>query len=182
MINETARVAPKSAGLLKAAVYGANDGIITTFAVVAGVAGAGLSPKVILILGIGNLIADGFSMGVGDYLGERSERAAEAKETGQAHTRLIWRSGLVTFISFVIAGSLPLLPYVLEWLGFPIALRHQLFISVIATGAALFLVGSLRTFFTGGRWWQNGFEVLGIGAIAATVAYLIGAMIEPLTQ
>ena len=63
-----------NSGLLKAAVYGANDGIITTFAVVAGVAGAGLSPSVVLILGISNIIADGLSMGIGDYLGERSER------------------------------------------------------------------------------------------------------------
>ena len=59
--------------LVKAAVYGANDGIITTFAVVAGVAGAGFSPAIILVLGFANLIGDGISMGIGDYLGERSE-------------------------------------------------------------------------------------------------------------
>ena len=57
---------PHHPGLLKAAVYGANDGIITTFAVVSAVAGAGLDPKIIIILGLANLIADGFSMGVGD--------------------------------------------------------------------------------------------------------------------
>ncbi len=44
-------------------VYGANDGIITTFAVVAGVAGAALPARTILILGFANLLADGFSMG-----------------------------------------------------------------------------------------------------------------------
>lgn len=61
-------------GILKALVYGANDGIITTFAVVAGVAGAQLSPAIVLILGIANMLADGLSMGISDYLGERSER------------------------------------------------------------------------------------------------------------
>ena len=55
-------------------VYGALDGIVTTFAVVSGVAGAELGSNVILILGIGNLLADGFSMGVGDYLSTKSER------------------------------------------------------------------------------------------------------------
>jgi len=60
--------------VLKAMVYGANDGIITTFAVVVGVAGAGLSPSIILILGVANLVADGLAMGIGDYLGERSEQ------------------------------------------------------------------------------------------------------------
>jgi len=55
-------------------VYGANDGIVTTFAVVAGVAGANLSPKVVLILGFANLLADGLSMGLGNYLGTKSQQ------------------------------------------------------------------------------------------------------------
>ena len=44
-------------------VYGATDGAVTTFAVVAGVIGASLSSSVVLILGFANLLADGFSMG-----------------------------------------------------------------------------------------------------------------------
>lgn len=55
-------------------VYGANDGIITTFAVVAGTAGASLSPVVTIILGFSNLLADGISMGASDYLGLKSEK------------------------------------------------------------------------------------------------------------
>jgi len=56
------------------AVYGASDGIVTTFAVVAGAQGAGLSPLVVLVLGFANLFADGFSMAVGDYISDKSER------------------------------------------------------------------------------------------------------------
>ena len=55
-------------------VYGAIDGCVTTFAVVAGAIGADLSSGVILILGFANLLADGFSMGVSNYLGTKSER------------------------------------------------------------------------------------------------------------
>ena len=55
-------------------VYGANDGIVTTFAVVAGAAGASLSPGVIIILGLANLLADGFSMGASNFLSLRSHR------------------------------------------------------------------------------------------------------------
>ena len=51
-------------------VYGANDGIITTFAVVAGVAGGGLSLRVVLIVGAANLFADGLSMAAGNYLSD----------------------------------------------------------------------------------------------------------------
>lgn len=54
-------------------IYGAIDGTVTTFAVVSGVAGARLSNKVVIILGLANLIADGFSMAVSNYLGTRAE-------------------------------------------------------------------------------------------------------------
>lgn len=55
-------------------VYGGLDGIITTFAVVSGVAGANLGTNVILILGLANLLADGFSMATGAYLSTKSEQ------------------------------------------------------------------------------------------------------------
>ena len=48
-------------------IYGAVDGSVTTFAIVAGVIGASLSPGIILILGFGNLFADGFAMAAGSY-------------------------------------------------------------------------------------------------------------------
>jgi VIT1/CCC1 family predicted Fe2+/Mn2+ transporter len=61
-------------------VYGANDGVITTFAVVAGVTGGTLAPVTVLVLGVANMLADGLSMGVGNYLGIRSvERVREAQ-------------------------------------------------------------------------------------------------------
>jgi len=58
---------------IKSMVYGGLDGIITTFAVVSGVAGASLAMRVIIILGFSNLLADGISMAVGDYLSTKSE-------------------------------------------------------------------------------------------------------------
>lgn len=58
---------------LKSWVYGGLDGIVTTFAVVAGVAGASLHSGVILILGFANLIADGISMAIGDYISTKSQ-------------------------------------------------------------------------------------------------------------
>jgi len=61
-------------------VYGGIDGSVTTFAVVAGAAGAGLTAKIILILGFANLIADGFSMSVGAYLSSKSEKALYDKK------------------------------------------------------------------------------------------------------
>jgi len=70
----------ESGAYIGEAVYGALDGIVTTFAVVAGVAGAGLSAGVILILGFANLIGDGLSMGVGSYLSTKSKREYQQSE------------------------------------------------------------------------------------------------------
>lgn len=61
-------------------VYGGLDGIITTFAVVSGVAGAQLGTPVILILGLANLLADGFSMATGAYLSTKSEQEYYRRE------------------------------------------------------------------------------------------------------
>ena len=55
-------------------VYGAHDGIVTTFAVVAGTAGADLTAGIVIILGVANLLADGVSMGAGSFLSKKSER------------------------------------------------------------------------------------------------------------
>jgi VIT1/CCC1 family predicted Fe2+/Mn2+ transporter len=65
---------------IKSVVYGGLDGIITTFAVVAGVAGAALSAGIVLILGFANLIADGLSMAIGDYLSSKAEREYQSAE------------------------------------------------------------------------------------------------------
>ena len=64
---------------LKDFIYGAIDGTVTTFAIVSGVYGAKLSSGVIIILGLANLIADGFSMGISNYLGTKSEEELIAK-------------------------------------------------------------------------------------------------------
>lgn len=65
--------APPGRGVLRDVVYGAIDGSVTTFAIVAGVAGAGLSPFVIVALGMANVLADGFSMAAGNYSGTKAE-------------------------------------------------------------------------------------------------------------
>lgn len=61
-------------------VYGATDGAVTTFAVVAGVVGASLSPSIVIILGFANLFADGFAMAAGNYLSTRSKLEYEERE------------------------------------------------------------------------------------------------------
>jgi len=65
---------------LKQIVYGGNDGIVTTFAIVAGFAGASaegaaqVGALAVLVFGLANLFADATSMGLGEFLSTRSQR------------------------------------------------------------------------------------------------------------
>lgn len=72
-MNKRDRLVAKAREYLGEFVYGGIDGSVTTFAVVAGSAGGGLDTKVVLILGIANMLADGLSMGIGSYLSTKSE-------------------------------------------------------------------------------------------------------------
>lgn len=60
-------------GLLKPMIFGGLDGILTSFAIVAGAAGGNLSSSVVLILGFSNIFADALSMGVGEFLSSKAE-------------------------------------------------------------------------------------------------------------
>jgi hypothetical protein len=140
-------------------IYGANDGIITTFAVVAGVTGGSLTPRAVLIVGAANLIADGLSMGVGNYLSIRSNESALAAQDLPEQEARPARHGLATFLAFVVVGTLPLLPY----LSPDLAIDRFLF-SVLLTLSALFGVGAARATVTVDRWWTAGLEMLLLGA------------------
>ena len=94
-------------------VYGGIDGIITTFAIVAGAVGASLSTGIILILGFANLFADGFSMAISSYLSAKSENKLESKHPHKHfHVKAPQKTALATFTAFVIIGFIPLLSFV----------------------------------------------------------------------
>ena len=150
-------------------VYGANDGLITTFAVVAGVVGGGLTPRALLILGAANLFADGLSMGVGNYLSIRSHESALAAQDRPEEEASPARHGMATLLAFVVAGAVPLLPFAL---GAPVASGAVW--SVVLTFSMLFTVGALRGLVTVERWWVAGLEMLLLGVAVAVAAYGAG--------
>lgn len=71
-ISERLAADPKP-NYLRDWIYGGIDGAVTTFAIVAGVVGANLSSSIIIVLGLANLLADGFSMAAGNYSGTKAE-------------------------------------------------------------------------------------------------------------
>jgi len=210
-------------------VYGGIDGAVTTFAIVAGSVGANLSPGIVLVLGVANLLADGFSMAAANYTGTKSELedfrrlhrieekhlridpAGEREEIRQIFLAkgfegadlnhlvriltsrpAIWidtmmreeyglasavrsplRAALATFAAFVLCGSLPLLPFILE---FPATAAA----TTALTGTAFFLIGSIKARWSTRHWFLSGLETTAIGLAAAGIAYLCGHLLQDL--
>ncbi|HET9360479.1 MAG TPA: VIT1/CCC1 transporter family protein [Vicinamibacterales bacterium] len=158
-------------------VYGANDGLITTFAVVSGVAGGALSQVAILVIGAANLAADGVSMGVGNLLAIRADEGARAAEGLPELEAYPWKHGLATLIAFAAAGAIPLVPYVL-----PLPTPVRLPWSIGMTFTSLFLLGAARALITRDRWWRTGLETLLLGLVVAIAAYGAGRLVASVVR
>lgn len=158
-------------------IYGANDGIITTFAVVAGVTGGALTARAVLIVGVANLLADALSMGVGNYLSIRSHESALRAANLPEEEAQPARHGTATFLAFILFGALPLLPYVL-----PELVVDRFGLSVFLTLATLFTVGASRALVTVDRWWSAGSEMLLLGVLVAGAAYGSGALVASIVN
>jgi VIT1/CCC1 family predicted Fe2+/Mn2+ transporter len=158
-------------------IYGANDGMITTFAVVAGVAGGGLSVQVVLIIGAANLFADGLSMAVGNYLSIRSHESVLETQNLPEEEAFPVRHASATFLAFVAAGALPLIPYMLPSFAF-----DRFSLSIALTFLSMFLVGASRALIANVRWWKAGLEMLALGAVVAALAYASGAFVASLIE
>ncbi len=156
-------------------VYGANDGILTTFAVVAGVTGGTLSAGTVLVVGLANLFADGLSMGVGNYLGIQAEESVRATAGLAEREARPARHGAATFVAFVAAGAVPLAPYLT-----PDISTNRFGWATAAALATLFGVGAARALVTTDRWWKTGLQMLSLGAVVAIVAYGTGWLVAEL--
>lgn len=159
---------------LAEAVYGGMDGIITTFSIVAATLGANLSPAVIIILGLSNVVADGYSMAVSRYESLNTEQ-----EQGFIKNKDPTKSSLYTFASFVLFGTIPVLPFLLM-LPNILTKRQATIFSLILAFALFFIIGYIKddpvtqhmTPIT------SGLQTLAFGASAAIISFVLSNIIS----
>ncbi|MAY74092.1 MAG: hypothetical protein CMJ31_05070 [Phycisphaerae bacterium] len=178
-------------GWIREFVYGAIDGTVTTFAVVAGSAGAGLGPVVVLILGLANLLGDGFAMACGNYLSTKADHHAANRNTDAEKTagatgtpreiELIARKeAATTFTAFVVVGSIPMIPFVV---GVVLGLEFDQFaLSTLGTVLAFVFIGVVKSRVTGRGAGISITETIGIGGLAAAAAFLVGYLLKGLVE
>lgn len=80
-----------------------------------------------------------------------------------------FRAAIITFFAFVICGMIPLISYIL-------GLGNAFIAATVATGATFFLIGALKSKWSLQNWVWSGLETLGIGGIAAALAYFVGTL------
>ena len=218
----------RGGGGVRDMIFGANDGLVSTLAFVAGVVGAITNPSIVLLAGVAELFAGTISMAVGSYQSSKSElevleRECRRKQVKKGKTPEEEREELIKFyeaegfkrgeaeaiadriakekelplqvttieqlglapkelgkpvkagvlcgVSFGLAALVPILPFAL-----PIGIWDALIASVIGTVATLFGVGAMKTIFSRRSWVRSGLEMMGIGASAAAITYVIGTL------
>ena len=90
-----------------------------------------------------------------------------------------WRAALCTFVAFVVIGALPLSAFIWQSI-FPGRWADPFAASAVLTGLAFFAVGALKSLFIEDHWSKAGLETLGIGALAALLAYVVGPALRGL--
>lgn len=161
-------------------VYGGTDGAITTFAIVAGVMGAGLNASIVLVLGFANLFADGFSMAVSNYLSTKSQNDLLIKHKHKhAHSKKPKKTATATFIAFVIIGFIPLISFVLAPIS-PAIDQSKFLLSAILTGIAFIVIGAIKGKVVGKDYLKSSITTLLIGGVAAFLAFLVGYLLRGL--
>lgn len=160
---------------LRDLVYGGIDGVITTFAVVAGVRGGEFAAGVAIVIGAANLFADGLSMAVGNFLSIRSHEGARRAAGLAEEESEPARHAAATFAAFVAAGTVPLTPFM-----FSMSDTTRFRASIALTLGTLFAAGLMRAYVTGESRRASIAEMLGLGAIVAGVAYYVGRIVASL--
>ena len=146
------------------------DGLVTTFAIVTGAVGAGLSSGIILVIGFANVLADAFSMGASSYLSSISENSPEARPL---------REALVTFLSFAVVGLVPLIPFVIAFVVVSFA-DFAAKVSVVATMIAFGAIGYISGSVLGKNRWLTAVRNMLIGGVAAGIAFGVGSALSTL--
>ena len=160
---------------LRAAVLGANDGIVSTASVVMGVAGATTDSRSIFTAGLAALVAGALSMAVGEYVSVSSQRDAEkvnaklVDHDGDDFTNP-WAAAIASLIAFTIGGLVPFLAVVFA----PASTRIAFTVGAVVV--ALLCTGYFSAWIGGASRLRAVSRVLAGGLIAMAITYFIGTV------
>lgn len=153
---------------LKACLLGGVDGVITSFAVVAGASLLEEASPTVAVVGFSSVAADGLSMGISEYISSASERAITNR-----HGNPILL-GVVCFLAFVACGTVPLAVFLVS--------KQKLLATASFSIVELMILGSGQTYLTKEPLLRGLTRTTLLGALAGLVAYGIGYLASEARQ
>lgn len=151
-------------------IFGTEDSLVSTVGLLAGIASAGVSKPSILIAGVVLIFVEAFSMAVGSFLSQQS--VEESLSRGDASSKESAKGGFIMFISYLVSGFIPLLPYVFWGIG------TALVISIALSLFALFILGLVSAKVLRISALRNGVRMLLIGGIAVAMGVIVGLLLK----
>lgn len=159
---------------LRAAVLGANDGIVSTSSVVMGVAGAGANSKTIFTAGMAALVAGALSMAVGEYVSVASQKDAEKAHADSSDEERDFTSpsqaAIASLLAFSLGGAIPFIAVILA----PEAIR--IIITVLAVLVALILTGYFSARIGKANPYRATLRIVTGGLVAMAITYYVGTV------
>ena len=149
----------------KSIVYGGTDGIITIFNIISGINGAQLNANTAVIICLSVIISDAISMGFSDYSSTRTDKILGYTKNNEI------KSGLITFLSFIIFGLLPLTIFIFL---IYINKKNAFIYSLISVIISLFILGVLKSKFNKEHYLVSGLRTSFYGLLASIISYLTG--------
>ncbi len=153
-------------------IFGVEDGLVSTAGLLTGIAIAGTAMKTIILAGVVLIFVEAFSMGVGSLMSENS--ANELTKRGDVSLFKSVVPGTIMFVSYLLSGFIPLFPY------FILPVDTALFVSVVVSLIALFILGYVGAMMTGAGRWKHAIEMFIIGGVAITLGTLVGVFVNTL--
>lgn len=157
------------ASYFKSAIFGFEDGLVSTTGIVAGLSAGTRDPKLVLMAALVAMGVEAVSMGAGEFISERGIHAMR----GNHHHDSATTSGFIMSLFFVVAGLIPLLPIMI--LTFP----TSVYVSLAAALVALFLLGIVKSKAVHVKnYWRSGIETLIIGGAATLIGFIVGLALK----
>jgi VIT1/CCC1 family predicted Fe2+/Mn2+ transporter len=151
-------------------VFGVEDSLVSTVGLLAGVAAANVPRSTIFLTGIVLIAVEALSMGIGSILTEESIEDFEGRK-GSSEPRSIG-GGITMFLSYILAGLVPLLPYSIfeRMVALPLSIFGSLF--------GLFLLGYISATRTGAQPIRTGIRMTLLGGLAIFAGVAVGLVFK----
>ena len=160
---------------LQEIIFGFEDSFVSTVGAVTGMAVGSGSREIVILAGLVIIFVEATSMAGGSYLSDRAGHDVDRAHGGDkndGHRPVM--AGIVMGSSYLIAGVVPLAPY----LFLPVA--PSIVISILFTLLMLFFIGAWQTVFTKRTWYKSGGEMLAVGGAAIVLGFIIGRVASAL--